>query len=109
MPSSLAPQHARCLILLLLLVGALYAPGLAGPFFFDDGPALTGNPFLRIGGEQFDDWRTASFSSRSGPRCASRAASSHARTSGGGRAVSRRKSCFCAGRATPNIGIVVFR
>ena len=67
MPSSLVPLHARCLILLLVLVAALYTPGLGGPFFFDDGPALTGNPFLRIDGGQFDDWRTASLSSRSGP------------------------------------------
>ncbi len=50
-----------------MLVAVLYAPGLVGPFLFDDGPALTGNPFLRIGGGQFDDWRTASLSSRSGP------------------------------------------
>src|SRR5262245_35166784 len=67
MPTTLTPHHARLLVLLLLLAAALYAPGLAGPFFFDDGPALTGNPFLRISGEQFDDWRTASFSSRAGP------------------------------------------
>ena len=59
--------HYSPLALLLLLTLLCYAPGLAGPFLFDDGPALTGNPFLRIDGHALDDWRTASLSSNSGP------------------------------------------
>lgn len=67
MPPTLAPRHTLLLLLLLALVAALYLPGLAGPFMFDDGPALTANPYLRIDGSEFDDWRTAAASSRSGP------------------------------------------
>ena len=68
MSSARAPTHYWLLLLLLLLSAALcYAPGLDGPFLFDDGPALTGNPFLRIDGRELDDWRTASLSSNSGP------------------------------------------
>jgi hypothetical protein len=44
-----------------------YSPGLGGPLLFDDVPALTNNSVVKIGGTQFDEWRTAAFSSRSGP------------------------------------------
>ncbi|PLW70359.1 hypothetical protein C0039_03910 [Pseudohalioglobus lutimaris] len=55
------------LLLLALLTVALYSPGLSGPFLFDDGPALTSNPYLNGEGSAFEDWRTATFSSKSGP------------------------------------------
>ncbi|TGD74050.1 hypothetical protein E4634_07885 [Mangrovimicrobium sediminis] len=67
MPSPLTRIHLVVLFLLLLLVAALYVSGLNGPFIFDDGPALTANPHLRIDGAEFDDWRTASLSSNAGP------------------------------------------
>ena len=49
------------------LVSVLYWSGLSGPFFFDDGPALTHNHYLLVDGGQFDNWRTATYSSESGP------------------------------------------
>ena len=58
---------AALLSLLLLLTAVFYFPGLAGPFLFDDGPALSSNPYLRIDGSQFEQWRVAIFSSASGP------------------------------------------
>jgi hypothetical protein len=64
------PQFSRFAIfaVLVLLVGlVVYLPGLAGPFFFDDKPALTHNGSVQIDGTVFDEWRTAAFSSNSGP------------------------------------------
>ncbi len=58
---------AALLSLLFLLTAVIYFPGLAGPFLFDDGPALSSNPYLRIDGTQFEQWRAAIFSSASGP------------------------------------------
>ncbi len=55
------------LVSLLLWTALLYAPGLSGPLLFDDGPALTSNPFLDVDGSDFERWRIAAFSSRSGP------------------------------------------
>lgn len=52
---------------LFLLAIIAYMPGISGPFLFDDGPALTSNPYLRIDGTAFDDWRVAALSSNSGP------------------------------------------
>ena len=37
--------------LLVLLGGLIYWQGLAGPLFFDDGPALTGNELVQLGTE----------------------------------------------------------
>lgn len=65
----MTPQiSTRVLLSLLLLVtAALYFPGLSGPLLFDDGPALSNNPYLRIDGSEFEHWRAATFSSQSGP------------------------------------------
>ena len=57
----------KYLLALLLLALTLYSAGLSGPLFFDDAPALTANPLMQIDGTEFDQWRTASLSSRSGP------------------------------------------
>ena len=54
-------------ILVVLAVVAAYLPGLSGPLLFDDRPALTGNARAQIDGATFDEWRTAAFSSDSGP------------------------------------------
>lgn len=43
-----------------------YAFGLNGPLLFDDTPNLTANVLAAIGGDRFDDWRTAALSSNSG-------------------------------------------
>lgn len=43
-----------------------YAFGLSGPLLFDDIPNLTANVLAAIGGDRFDDWRTAALSSNSG-------------------------------------------
>ncbi len=59
--------HLLALGALLLLTTGLYFQGLSGPLFFDDGPAITGNGYLEFDGREFDDWRTASLSSNSGP------------------------------------------
>src|SRR4051812_2629638 len=54
------------LLLLLIAVAVVYAPGLGGGFAFDDFPNIVGNAALRVG---FDagrsDWLTAAFSSPS--------------------------------------------
>ncbi|MDG1461940.1 MAG: hypothetical protein P8R04_00090, partial [Gammaproteobacteria bacterium] len=55
------------LSILFILVTSLYWIGLGGPYIFDDGPALTGNAYLKIDGTELDAWRTASLSSDSGP------------------------------------------
>ncbi|MEP4147328.1 MAG: hypothetical protein ABJL54_08925 [Halioglobus sp.] len=55
------------LLVLLVSVALLYLPGLSGPFIFDDGPAITGNPHLQFDPSVADEWRTAAFSSASGP------------------------------------------
>lgn len=53
---------------LVLFAGlVIYLPGLPGPLFFDDKPALTSNELAKIDGSSFDGWRTAAFSSASGP------------------------------------------
>jgi hypothetical protein len=57
----------KYLLALLLLALTLYSAGLSGPLFFDDAPAITANPLMQIDGTEFDQWRTASLSSRSGP------------------------------------------
>ncbi len=49
-----------------MLSGLIYWPGLAGPLFFDDRPALTANELVKIDGSVFDEWRTAALSSNSG-------------------------------------------
>jgi len=59
--------HSILLALLVLLVAGIFYPGLAGPFLFDDGPALSHNPYLRLSGSDFEEWRIAAFSSQSGP------------------------------------------
>ncbi len=46
---------------------AIYLHGLSGPLLFDDKPALSANQFVKIDGTSFDEWRTAAFSSESGP------------------------------------------
>ncbi len=52
--------------LLVLLGGLIYWPGLAGPLFFDDRPALTANELVQIDGTVWDEWRTAALSSNAG-------------------------------------------
>ena len=53
-------------MLLVVLGGLSYWPGLAGPLLFDDRPALTANEQVKIDGSVFDEWRTAALSSNSG-------------------------------------------
>lgn len=55
------------LLALIIVVAIIYFRGMDGPFIFDDGPAITGNGYLKIDGHEFDEWRTASLSSNSGP------------------------------------------
>lgn len=54
---------------LFILAFALvaYIPGLSGSFIFDDIPALSENFLLKNVGNDFDQWRTAAFSSSAGP------------------------------------------
>tara|TARA_R110001599_G_scaffold65838_2_gene185888 strand:- start:136470 stop:138446 length:1977 start_codon:yes stop_codon:yes gene_type:complete len=62
------PIRLRILAGLVLLAALfIYLPGLSGPLFFDDMPALTANEFVHITGSSFDEWRVAAFSSGSGP------------------------------------------
>ncbi len=61
-------QRLRWLAGLVVSLGILiYLPGLSGPLFFDDKPALTANPLVQIQGGVFDEWRVAALSSDSGP------------------------------------------
>jgi len=61
-------KHSVILACIVLFAGlALYLPGLSGPLLFDDKPALSANPLVKIDGASFDEWRTAAFSSESGP------------------------------------------
>jgi protein O-mannosyl-transferase len=62
-----SPFNFLILVSLLVVTAGLYSHGLSGSFIFDDGPALTANSYLEIDGKVFDDWRTASLSSASGP------------------------------------------
>jgi protein O-mannosyl-transferase len=55
------------LTVILAIAFGIYSVGLSGAFLFDDGPAITHNKFLTIDGYTFDEWRSASFSSDSGP------------------------------------------
>lgn len=52
--------------ILVLAAAIIYWPGLAGPLFFDDKPALTNNELVQIDGTVFDEWRVAALSSNSG-------------------------------------------
>jgi hypothetical protein len=54
------------LVLAAVLVLVAYGFGLHGPFFFDDVPNLTANSHLFLEGSRFDEWRTASLSSKAG-------------------------------------------
>lgn len=53
--------------LILLVTLLAYWPGLGGPIFFDDKPALTDNLLVQIDGATFDQWRSAALSSDTGP------------------------------------------
>jgi hypothetical protein len=55
---------ARVFLLLLLCVGvlAVYAPGLNGPFVFDDHPNLVDNPLVAVDGLEADRLRDAAYS-----------------------------------------------
>jgi len=57
---------ALCAALIALAALLVYLPGLSGPLFFDDKPALTANELVKIDGGAFDEWRAAAFSSHSG-------------------------------------------
>ena len=62
------PTQLSVFAALVFLAGLLlYLPGLSGPLFFDDMPALTGNTQVQIPGTVFDGWRAAALSSDSGP------------------------------------------
>ena len=51
-----------------LLAGLfIYWGGLSSPWLFDDHPNLTNNRALKIDGTVFEDWRSAAFSTNSGP------------------------------------------
>ncbi len=67
MPLPQVHPSLKVLAVLLVCTGALYFQGLNGPFIFDDGPAISSNSYLQIDGSEFDDWRTATLSSDSGP------------------------------------------
>ncbi|MEM7250900.1 MAG: hypothetical protein AAF493_05735 [Pseudomonadota bacterium] len=57
-------------IVLVLILGAafaVYAPGLSGPFVFDDFTNIVHNYFLRIDSLNWEEVRDAALSSRSGP------------------------------------------
>lgn len=63
-------RHSTSLALFAALIALaallVYLPGLSGPLFFDDKPALTANELVKIDGSAFDEWRAAAFSSHSG-------------------------------------------
>jgi len=53
--------------LIVLCAALAYGNALQSPLFFDDLPSLTQNTPLQIDGGDFDAWRTAAFSSDTGP------------------------------------------
>lgn len=60
-------QKNLSIIIVLLLCGLLYGPGLDGPFLFDSKVALHSNPDIQITGSLIEEWRIALLSSNSGP------------------------------------------
>lgn len=65
MPTSLKIAAFSALIVLICILA--YWPGLSGPLFFDDRPAIASNELIKIDGRTFDEWRAAALSSDSGP------------------------------------------
>ncbi len=55
------------IILLILLVYLVYAPGLTGPFVFDDAPNITENPAIKITELSYESFKNAAFSIPAGP------------------------------------------
>ncbi len=54
-------------LLLIAAVVAVYAPGLNGPFVYDDHPNITGNELVHISDLSLSSLRQAAFSSTAGP------------------------------------------
>lgn len=61
--------HLRplCVLACLLLVAAVYVPGLRGPFLFDDFPNIVDNPLVAITSLDAQSLRNAALSNGSGP------------------------------------------
>jgi hypothetical protein len=59
------PLYFCCGFFFLIAILA-YGAALKGPLFFDDGPNLLYNDFVKIDGTRFDDWRAAALSSGAG-------------------------------------------
>jgi hypothetical protein len=55
------------LLLLLMLIGLVYLPGLPGGFYFDDYPNIVHNPGLNLASLDWDSLRRAAYSSNAGP------------------------------------------
>ena len=54
-------------VLIVVLALVAFAPGMGGPFFFDDFANLVGNPALRVGfGDPLANWWAAAWSSPAG-------------------------------------------
>jgi hypothetical protein len=60
-------RHGIALLIVLALAAGAYAPGLAGPWLFDDRANIVDNAALRGDFGHAEDWRLAAISMPSGP------------------------------------------